>query len=116
MEKIPKKQAGTVSPTVEVDSEIEIFLSVSSNHISSLYKYQAARSVDETKRMDTAELRGAFLVENIFLPNTITATYSMQDRYIISGAMPLQQKLKMPAFEELTKATYFLERREMGRF
>lgn len=70
--------------------------------------------MDETKRMDTAELRGAFLVENIFLPNTITATYSMQDRYIISGAMPLQQKLKMPAFEELTKATYFLERREMG--
>lgn len=70
--------------------------------------------MDETRRMDTSELRFAFLIENIFLPDTITATYSMQDRYIIAGAMPVHHSLIMPAFEEFTKATYFLERREMG--
>jgi 4-deoxy-L-threo-5-hexosulose-uronate ketol-isomerase len=78
------------------------------------FKYQFSRSVEEVKKMDTAQLRGAFLVDKVFEKDVITATYSTQDRYIILGAKPVQEKLTLPAFQELTKAGYFLERREMG--
>ncbi len=78
------------------------------------FKYQSSRSVAEVKKMDTAQLREAFLVDKVFEKDVITATYSMQDRYIILGAKPVQEKLTLPAFQELTKAGYFLERREAG--
>lgn len=80
----------------------------------SIYSIQPARSEAEVKRMDTAELRSSFLIENIFSINTVTATYSMQDRFIILGAMPVQKKLSLHVFNELTKADYFLQRREIG--
>lgn len=78
------------------------------------FKYQSSRSVAEVKKMDTAQLREAFLVDKVFEKDVITATYSMQDRYIILGAKPVQEKLTLPAFHDLTKAGYFLERREAG--
>ncbi len=64
--------------------------------------------------MDTAQLRNAFLIEKIFEQDTITATYSMQDRFVVLGVKPVQKQLSLPAFHELTKADYFLERREIG--
>ena len=70
--------------------------------------------MDETKFMDTQKLRSSFLIDNIFVADQVTATYSMQDRYIVLGAMPVSQKLSLPVLEDLTKATYFLERREIG--
>jgi 4-deoxy-L-threo-5-hexosulose-uronate ketol-isomerase len=78
------------------------------------YTYHPARSAEEVKQMDTAKLRNAFLVENIFVPDTVTAAYSMQDRYVVLGTMPVKQALELPAFHDLTKADFFLERREMG--
>ena len=114
METIHHQQTGTIEQPTGIFREIETELNNTSDHTTTFYRYQAARSVDETRRMNTSELRFAFLIEDIFLPDTITATYSMQDRYIIAGAMPVQHPVTMPAFEELTKASYFLERREMG--
>lgn len=82
--------------------------------MSHSFRYQTSRSAEEVKKMDTAQLRDAFLVEKVFANDTVTATYSMQDRFIVLGIKPVQEKLTLPAFHELTKAEYFLERREMG--
>jgi 4-deoxy-L-threo-5-hexosulose-uronate ketol-isomerase len=65
------------------------------------------------KEYDTKKLRKEFLIENIFLPDEILLVYSMYDRYMVGGAMPVNKDLKLETAEEL-KSAYFLERREMG--
>ncbi len=65
------------------------------------------------KNYDTIKLRKEFLIENIFIPDEISLVYSMYDRYIAGGAMPVEKSLKLDTADDL-KADYFLERREMG--
>lgn len=65
------------------------------------------------KNYDTMKLRKEFLIENIFIPDHISLVYSMYDRYIVGGAMPVGKALILDTADDL-KADYFLERREMG--
>ena len=65
-------------------------------------------------RFTTDELRERFMIAEVMKPGEITATYSMHDRMITLGIVPLKNPLVLPVFEELTKADYFLERRELG--
>ena len=65
------------------------------------------------KSYDTDKLRKEFLIENVFLTDEISLVYSMYDRYIVGGAMPVKKNLKLEAPDEL-KSGQFLERREMG--
>ncbi len=65
------------------------------------------------KSMNTAELREAFLSEDLFQPESIKLIYSENDRAIIGGAIPLKEKLLLRASKELA-ANYFAERRELG--
>ena len=65
------------------------------------------------KNYDTMKLRKEFLIENIFIPDEISLVYSMYDRYIVGGAMPVGKALELDTADDL-KADYFLERREMG--
>lgn len=65
------------------------------------------------KSYGTDKLRKEFLIENIFLADEISLVYSMYDRYIVGGAMPVKKSLKLETVDEL-KAEQFLERREMG--
>jgi 4-deoxy-L-threo-5-hexosulose-uronate ketol-isomerase len=67
----------------------------------------------DVKNYDTGKLRQEFLIENIFVPGEISLVYSMFDRYIVGGAMPLKESLRLEPFDDL-KATNFLDRREMG--
>jgi len=62
---------------------------------------------------DTKRLREEFLMEKVFTPDEINMTYSMYDRYIVGGIMPVKETLKLEAYEEL-KADFFLQRREIG--
>lgn len=62
---------------------------------------------------NTAQLRNEFLVETIFRPGQVTATYSHYDRMFLGGVMPTQQSLDLPNYGEL-KANFFLQRREIG--
>jgi len=62
---------------------------------------------------DTARLREEFLVEKIFSAGEINLTYSMYDRYIVGGIMPVGKPVELGVFDEI-KADYFLQRREMG--
>jgi 4-deoxy-L-threo-5-hexosulose-uronate ketol-isomerase len=68
---------------------------------------------DDVKKYDTKRLREEFLIENIFLKDEISLVYSMYDRYIVGGAMPVNSELILESADEL-KSEYFLTRREMG--
>lgn len=63
--------------------------------------------------MNTERLRENFLVQDIFVKDQITCTYTFYDRYIVGGVMPVTQTLLLTA-PDILKASYFLERREMG--
>ena len=77
------------------------------------FESRYAQSPKEVKQMDTAALRENFLIENIFEANQVNLTLSHFDRYIVGGAMPVNQPLDLPNPDDL-KASYFLERRELG--
>lgn len=68
---------------------------------------------DDVKKYDTARLRKEFLIEKIFMPGEITLVYSLYDRYMAGGAMPLDNGLFLETADEL-KSENFLDRREMG--
>lgn len=67
----------------------------------------------DVKSYDTAKLRKEFLIENVFVADEISLVYSLYDRYIVGGAMPVNNALKLESPDEL-KAGNFLDRREMG--
>ncbi len=70
---------------------------------------------NEVKNMDTEALRANFLIEKVFVPNSINWVYSHYDRYMAGGAMPINETLELLPIEALQKeAKYFLERRELG--
>lgn len=68
---------------------------------------------DDSKHYDTSALRKNYLIENVFVKDEISLTYSHQDRIIAGGAMPVKETLSLGTFKELATG-YFLERREMG--
>lgn len=62
---------------------------------------------------DTQRIRDEFLVSNIFTPDEINLVYSMYDRYIVGGCLPVKQTVKLETIDPI-KADFFLHRREMG--
>lgn len=68
---------------------------------------------DDVKNWDTTKLRKEFLIENIFEPDEIYLVYSMYDRYVVGGAMPVKDKLMLET-DTMLKSENFLDRREMG--
>jgi len=68
---------------------------------------------EDFKSYGTEKLRKEFLVEDVFIPEEISLVYSMYDRYMVGGAMPVKKSLKLETSDEL-KAEHFLDRREMG--
>jgi 4-deoxy-L-threo-5-hexosulose-uronate ketol-isomerase len=70
-------------------------------------------SPEETKQMDTEQLRKNFLVQNLMQDDIVQLVYSHYDRVIIGGAKPSTKTIQLPNHSEL-RADYFLERRELG--
>jgi 4-deoxy-L-threo-5-hexosulose-uronate ketol-isomerase len=68
---------------------------------------------DDVKNYDTGKLRKEFLIENIFVLDEISFVYSLYDRYMVGGAMPVSKVLELESAAEL-KSEHFLDRREMG--
>ncbi len=77
-------------------------------------EFRYAAHPQDVKSYDTARLRKDFLIEKVMDTGKITGVYSMYDRMISMGATPGDSPLELPAFEEVTKAEYFLQRRELG--
>ncbi|SFD66642.1 4-deoxy-L-threo-5-hexosulose-uronate ketol-isomerase [Paenibacillus catalpae] len=68
----------------------------------------------EVKAFDTSRLRQEFLLETLFVQDQLTLTYSHVDRFIIGGAVPVNQAVKLEADTKTMGAATFLERREIG--
>jgi 4-deoxy-L-threo-5-hexosulose-uronate ketol-isomerase len=65
------------------------------------------------KKYDTEKIRKEFLIEKFFIEDEILLVYSLYDRYMVGGAMPVKKSVKLETADEL-KSTFFLERREIG--
>ena len=77
------------------------------------YEIRYAAHPEDAKSYDTARIRRDFLIEKIFVPNEVNMVYSMYDRMVVGGALPVGEVLTLEAIDPL-KAPFFLTRREMG--
>lgn len=77
------------------------------------YESRYAASPTEVKTFDTERLRSEFLIENIMEADKLTLVYSHYDRFITGGVVPVTKSIELESIEQL-KASYFLERRELG--
>ena len=79
------------------------------------YQIRYASHPLDVKNYDTSKIREHFLVDRIMVPDEINMVYSHFDRFIVGGALPMNEKLYFKTIEPL-KSEYFLERRELGIF
>ncbi len=79
------------------------------------FEIRYASHPQDAKHYDTARNRELFLMEKVLAPDEINMVYTMYDRLIVGGAMPVKEELNLGAPEEI-RAEYFLERREIGIF
>lgn len=77
------------------------------------YETRYASSPDAVKKYDTTQLRKEFLIENLFEVDKLNLVYSHYDRFITGGVIPTSNAIALETIDPL-KATYFLERRELG--
>lgn len=77
------------------------------------FSFRYASNPSDVKKYGTDELREQFLIETLFVKNEIQLTYSMYDRYIVGGIMPVGKTLKLETIPYL-KSENFLDRRELG--
>ncbi|MGI5848114.1 MAG: 5-dehydro-4-deoxy-D-glucuronate isomerase [Candidatus Cryptobacteroides sp.] len=68
---------------------------------------------DDVKGYDTTRLRQHFLVENVMVADEINMVYSMFDRIIAGGAVPVKEELVLKA-PDVLRSDYFTQRRELG--
>ena len=73
---------------------------------------QASSNLD-AKHYDTERIRKEYLVEKVMAPDEINMVYSMFDRIITGGAVPVNEELLLSA-PEILRADYFTQRRELG--
>ena len=76
-------------------------------------EFRYAHHPNDAKNYTTEDLRREFLINDLFVENQIKLVYTMYDRLIVGGIMPVDQVLTLETIDEL-KAPYFLERRELG--
>ncbi|MBQ9706192.1 MAG: 5-dehydro-4-deoxy-D-glucuronate isomerase [Paludibacteraceae bacterium] len=77
------------------------------------YEIRYAAHPEDAKLYDTARLRRDFLIEKLFTAEAVNMVYSMYDRMVVGGAMPVLEELPLQSIDPL-KAPCFLTRREMG--
>ena len=79
------------------------------------YEIRYASNPTDAKNYDTTRLRKDFLIERLFAADEVNMVYSMYDRMVVGGAMPVKESLLLEAIDPL-KAPFFLTRREIGIF
>ena len=77
------------------------------------YEVRYAAHPEDAKHYDTARLRRDFLIERLFASDEVNMVYSMYDRMVAGGVMPVSESLKLEAIDPL-KAQHFTTRREIG--
>ncbi len=79
------------------------------------YGIRYAAHPEDAKHYDTERIRRDFLIEQVFSKDEVNMVYSMYDRMIVGGAMPVDEALTLEAIDPL-KAPHFTTRREVGVF
>lgn len=70
---------------------------------------------EQAEALDGKDLRRHFVIEGLFEPRRIVATYTHYDRMLLLGIAPVDTPLEfLPEHAELVGATEVLERRELG--
>ncbi|MDR6969416.1 4-deoxy-L-threo-5-hexosulose-uronate ketol-isomerase [Flavobacterium arsenatis] len=77
------------------------------------FSFRYATNPSDVVGYDTQKIRANFLIEKLFTPEDINLIYSMYDRYIVGGIMPVKENLKLETIPYL-KSENFLDRRELG--
>lgn len=77
------------------------------------YEIRYAAHPEDARHYDTARLRRDFLIERLFVEDEVNMVYSMYDRMVVGGAMPVNEVLPLEAIDPL-KAPFFTTRREVG--
>ena len=77
------------------------------------FTVQTAVHPDDFKHYDTEKIRDRFVMKKVMEKDKINLTYTMYDRLVYGGAMPVEKELTLEPFDEL-KAEHFLDRRELG--
>ena len=77
------------------------------------YELRYAAHPKDAKSYDTTRLRTDFLIEKVFGADEVNMVYSMYDRMIVGGAMPVHEELLLEAIDPL-KSPHFTTRREIG--
>ena len=74
---------------------------------------------NDVKRYTTEELRKEFLIQDLYQPDQVKATYSHVDRMVVLGIMPVTREVPIDQGIDVWAnfgTHYFLERREVGMF
>ncbi|WP_228530233.1 5-dehydro-4-deoxy-D-glucuronate isomerase [Tamlana sp. I1] len=77
------------------------------------YDMRYASSPEAVKKYNTQELRDEFLIQKVFSKDKLNWVYTHYDRFMVSGVVPVDKDVELETIDPL-KASYFLERREMG--
>lgn len=77
------------------------------------YELRYAAHPEDAKGYDTKRIRHDFLIEKVFAADEVNMVYSMYDRMIVGGAMPVKESLKLEAIDPI-KSQFFTSHREIG--
>ena len=81
--------------------------------MATIYEERYAYHPGDFKSYGTEKIRKEFLVEKLMEPGNIRLVYSSIERYIVGGAVPVNEALLLETIDPL-KAGYFCQRREVG--
>jgi 4-deoxy-L-threo-5-hexosulose-uronate ketol-isomerase len=76
------------------------------------YEIRFASHPEDFKHYTTERIRKEFLITELFTPDKMKWVYSLYDRYMVGGTVPMA-RVRLETIEPL-KSSYFLERRELG--
>ncbi len=79
------------------------------------YEVRYAAHPEDAKQYTTERIRRDFLIEKLFTNDEVNMVYSMYDRMVVGGAMPVKEALQLEAIDPL-KQPVFLTNREIGIF
>ena len=60
-----------------------------------------ANHPEDAKHNDTTRIRRDSLIEKVFAADEVNMVYSMYDRMVVGGAMPLTEELKLESIDPL---------------
>ncbi len=81
--------------------------------MATIYEERYSYHPDDFKLYGTEKIRKEFLVEKLMEAGNIRLVYSLAERFIVGGAVPVNNALPLETITPL-KANYFCERREVG--